>query len=538
MRFRSSTMICVTFAVTEFFVKFCTVACIVLVVSRLCAEDKGVRVSRDMRPNILLAFSDDQSWLHTSFNSDPTTQTPNFDRIAREGVSFTHCFSACPSCTPSRSAVLTGQGIWRLKQAGVLYGSIPKDVALFPLLLEESGYHVGFTGKGWVPGDPVASGLERYPIGKEYNTASNRFVAKGINDQDYAANFRQFLKDRPDGAPFFFWFGCKEPHRVYEDGIGKRLGKKTRDVVLPDFFPDEEVVRSDILDYCVEIEYFDRQLGSMIEMLEAAGELDNTIVVVTSDNGMPFPRCKTTLYDWGVRMPLAIRWQKIPANRVIDDFVSLTDLAPTFLDATGLPVPSQMTGQSLLPVLTSSEQGRIETARDHVVTAIERHTWCRPHGATYPSRAIRTYEYLYIRNFEPERWPTGGPSFISSNKTFHGDVDECPTKSFMVTERNRFPQEYELCFGKRPLEELYAVRGDPGQTKNLANNHKFSDVKQSLWSRLQHKLRDSDDPRIEGRDPWKNYVYRQTIGFGAKFNASLTESERRIARERSAHKPE
>lgn len=490
------------------------------------------------RPNILFAFADDQSWLHTSFHGDPNTSTPNFDRVAREGVYFTHCFTACPSCTPSRSAVLTGQDIWRIKQAGVLYGSIPKDLPIFPLLLSDSGYHVGYTGKGWVPGDPFALGLERYPIGREYNEAINRFVASGLNDQDYAENFRLFLKERPTDAPFFFWFGCKEPHRVYEDGIGKRLGKTTKNVNVPSFFPNDDVIRSDLLDYSVEIEYFDRQLGQMLQQLEAVGELDDTIVIVTSDNGMPFPRCKTTLYDLGTRMPMAIRWNQIPPDRRIDDFVLLTDLAPTILAAAGLQPPTQMTGKSLLPMLTSTEQGRIEPTRNHVVTAVERHTWCRPNGATYPSRAIRNYDYLYIRNFKPNRWPTGGPSFVSSNKTFHGDVDACPTKAFMMKHSKRFPQEYELCFGKRPLEELYDVRNDVWQVKNLASDPKFAELKQTLWKQLEETLRSTGDPRVNQHDPWQDYVYRQTIGFGATFNASLSEEERRLARERASHKPE
>ena len=501
----------------------------------LAANDDAAGLER---PNILFAFADDQSWLHTSFNGCPVVRTPHFDRIAREGVSFTHCFSACPSCTPSRSAVLTGQDIWRLEQAGVLYGSIPQDTPLFPLQLADSGFYVGYTGKGWVPGDAAALGLTRYPIGSEHNDARNRFVAAGLNDQDYSANFRQFLKDRPDDAPFFFWFGCKEPHRVYENGIGKRLGKKTRDVRLPKFFPDHKIVRSDVLDYCAEIEYFDQQLGEMLDQLELIGELDNTIVVVTSDNGMPFPRCKTTLYDWGVRMPLAIRWRRIPRNRSVDDFVLLTDLAPTFLQAAGLPIPEATTGSSLLPILTSAREGRIETARDHVVTAVERHTWCRPKGATYPSRAIRNYDYLYIRNFEPDRWPTGGPSFVSSNKTFHGDVDACPTKTFMVDQQSEYPVEYELCFGKRPLEELYDVRNDPDQVSNLAGNAEYAAIKSRLWQRLQAKLKSGNDPRINGRDPWQGYAYRQTNGFGATFNTSLSEAERQRARERASHKPE
>ena len=503
-----------------------------------CAVSEGAPDRASPRPNILLAFADDQSWLHTSFHGDPNVETPSFDRVAREGVYFTHCFSACPSCTPSRSAVLTGQDIWRLGQAGVLYGSIPKDVPLFPLILSDAGYHVGYTGKGWVPGDPFALGLERYPIGTEYNDETNRFVAPGLNEQDYAANFRRFLQDRPHDAPFFFWFGCKEPHRVYEDGIGRRLGKSTRTVEVPSFFPDHEVVRSDILDYSVEIEYFDRQLGEMMDALEQQGQLDNTIVVVTSDNGMPFPRCKTTLYDWGVRMPMAVKWSRIPGNRRVDDFVSLIDLAPTFLAAAGLAVPSQMTGRSMLDIITSRQQGRIDPTRHNVVTAVERHTWCRPEGATYPSRAIRTYDYLYIRNFEPDRWPTGGPSFVSSNKTFHGDVDACPTKTFMVTHQTEFPREFELCFGKRPLEELYDVRRDPSQVENLADDPRLADVKERLWRQLRDRLTSSGDPRINGEDRWKDYVYRQTIGFGATFNASLSEEERQRARDKASHKPE
>lgn len=491
------------------------------------------------RPNILFALADDQSWLHTSFAGDPTTETPNFDRVAREGVYFTHCFTACPSCTPSRSAILSGQDIWRLRQAGLLYGSIPPDIPLFPLALEDAGYHVGFTGKGWVPGDPYALGLERSPIGREYNEVLDRLVPQGINEQDYSENFKQFLADRPQDAPFFFWFGCKEPHRVYEDGIGHRVGKQSADVQVPEFFPDTEVVRSDLLDYSVEIEWFDRHLGRMLAMLEEAGELENTIVIVTSDNGMPFPRCKTTLYDWGVRMPLAVRWGRaIPPGRTIDDFVSLTDIAPTVLDAAGLAVPEVMTGRSLLPVLRSQQQGRIDEQRDHVFTAVERHTWCRPEGATYPSRAIRNYDYLYIRNFEPQRWPTGGPTFVSSNRTFHGDVDACPTKTFMVEQQEDFPREFDLCFGKRPLEELYAVNDDPGQVHNLADDPQYASMKEELWKQLREHLRATGDPRIEGKDPWQDYVYRQTIGFGATFNASLSEEERQAARERAGHKPE
>jgi uncharacterized sulfatase len=485
------------------------------------------------RPNILFAFADDQSWLHTSAFGDPIVETPAFDRVAGEGVMFTHSFSACPSCTASRSAVLSGQDIWRVEHAGVLFGSIPPDLPLYTHMLEDAGYHVGYTGKGWAPGNWGDLGLDRNPVGGEYNDRKEGTVAVGIDKRDYTANFEDFLADRPEGAPFCFWFGSTEPHRIYGDGAGKMVGMDANKVDVPPFWPDVDVVRSDILDYYYEIEWFDTHLAGMIEKLEEIGELGNTLVVVTSDNGMPFPRAKTTLYDWGVRMPLAIRWgDAVPAGRVIDDFVSHTDFAPTFLEAAGLPVPDQMTGKSLLPMLTSDKSGVVEPARDRVITATERHTWCRPDGATYPVRAIRTRDYLYMRNYAPDRWPTGGPEFVSSNRTFHGDVDACPTKTFMVDPVNQalYSHQYQLSFGKRPAEELYKIADDPGQVNNLADDPAYASVRADLASALKQHLRATGDPRMEGKDPWQGYIYHQVDGFGASYNRSLSDAELRRAR--------
>lgn len=396
-------------------------------------------------------------------------------------------------------------------------------------MLSDAGYHVGYTGKGWLPGNYSDLGLEKDPIGKEYNSIPEGHVAKGIDRRSYSANFNDFLKDRKEGQPFCFWFGSTEPHRIYEDGAGLMTGKKLEDVEVPPFWPDVEEVRSDILDYYYEIEWFDSHLASMLVKLEEIGELENTIIVVTSDNGMPFPRAKTTLYDWGVRMPLSIRWgDKVKGGRVVDDLVSHTDFAPTFLEAAGVTVPKEMTGKSLLPILLSEKEGDVEGSRNHVFTATERHTWCRPDGATYPVRAIRTRDYLYIRNFEPDRWPTGGPSFWSSNRTYHGDVDACPTKTFMVDPENKvkYNKEYELSFGKRPEEELYKIADDPGQINNLAENPEYAEVKIQLWNDLKEHLKKTGDPRINGEDPWQAYTYHQTNGYGARYNMSLPADQR------------
>jgi uncharacterized sulfatase len=284
--------------------------------------------------------------------------------------------------------------------------------------------------------------------------------------------------------------------------------------------------------------WYDTHLAGMIYELEQRGELENTIVIVTSDNGMPFPRAKVNLYDWGTHMPLAIRWgEKVKGGRKVADLVSLTDLAPTILEAIGIEIPEEMTGKSLLPILTSDKEGILEPDRNQVFTALERHTYCRPDGATYPSRAIRTHDYLYIRNFEPESWPTGGPDFISSNKTNHGDVDACPTKAFIIENQESLSIYYELNFGKRPAEELYDIQNDPDQINNLAYSTDFADVKKELSERLTGYLKKTNDPRIEGKDPWQNYIYHQTTGFGSTYNKSLPDHERERAKLRPSDHP-
>ena len=463
------------------------------------------------RPNILLAYSDDISWPHKSaYGATKGLSTPAFDRVAREGVLFTRSYTGAPSCTPSRTCTLSGQQQYRTREAGCLFGAFPPDLPVYPDLLKDAGYHVGYTAKGWGPGAWDALGRKTDPVGEPYQ--DKRYdpaeIRDGINASNYAENFRDFLAARPHDTPFCFWFGATEAHRRYAKGAGLAAGKKLEDVEVPPFWPDTEEVRSDLLDYYVEIEWFDQHLARMLAMLEEAGELDNTIVVVTSDNGMPFPRAKTTLYDWGVRMPLAIRWgDGAPAGRTVDDFVSHTDFAPTFLEAAGLPVPEEMTGRSLLPILQSDAQGQVESERDFAVTSVERHTWCRPDGAPYPSRMIRARDYLYIRNYEPDRWPAGDPDFDSPHQGFYGDIDNCPTKTFMEENREQFPNEFELCFGKRPAEELYRPADDLGQVNNLADDPAHAKAKADMARRLDEYLAATDDPRSRGESPWDDYPY-------------------------------
>ena len=448
----------------------------------------GVQPATVKRPNIVLAIADDWSYPHAGIYGDATVRTPNFDRIAREGARFTHAFVAAPSCTPSRAALLTGQAVHRLEEGGNLHGFLPKAFAVYPDLLEESGYVVGYTGKGWGPGRFEPGGRVRNPAGPQFK------------------DFDDFMERRAKGSPFSFWFGSTDPHRPYQPGTGAESGLKTDRVQVPGFLPDTLDVRNDLLDYYFEVQRFDRDLGRIIEALERAGELDNTIIIVTSDNGMPFPRAKATVYDGGARVPLAIRWPGVAKpGVVIDALVSLTDLAPTVLEGTGLKPVAAMTGRTLRPLL----RGESQTGRDRVFIERERHANVRRGDLSYPARAIRTNDYLYIRNFRADRWPAGDPEQYVAVGPF-GDIDGSPSKSQLLDRRTdpAIASFFQLATAKRPAEELYDLRRDPHQIDNVAGRPAHRAAQQRLRADLDRWLRETGDPRVTGDDDrWDRFPY-------------------------------
>ena len=296
------------------------------------------------RPNILFAIADDWGWPHAGAYGDPVVQTPGFDRLAREGVRFEHAYVSAPSCTPSRAAILTGQWHWRLEESANLWSTLRKEYPVYPDLLEEAGYFVGFERKGWGPGKVEVGGRTRNAAGPTFES------------------FEEFLARRPDGRPFCYWFGSHDPHRDYDAGSGARSGMRLDEIQLFPHFPDSPEVRGDVADYYWEVQRFDREVGEMLALLQKRGELDRTVVVMTGDHGMPFPRCKANLYDCGARVPLAIRGPDVAAGRVVEAFVSLTDLAPAFLELGGVEPPAAMTGRSLLPLLRAERASILASA--------------------------------------------------------------------------------------------------------------------------------------------------------------------------------
>lgn len=468
------------------------------------------------RPNILLCISDDQSYPHASAYGYKATQTPHFDRVANEGVLFTGAFAASPGCSPCRAALLSGRHTWQIENAGTHASSFPASYPSFQDLLEQAGYFTGYTGKPWGPGR-WEDDRPRNPAGDEFNQHKGEPPLTGLRSTDYATNFLDFLSQRPEGQPFSFWFGASEPHRRFEQGSGLRAGKKLEDADPPPFLPDRPEIRSDILDYAVEIEWFDFHLGRMLNILEEMGELENTLVIVTSDNGMAFPRAKANVYEYGTHVPLAIRWgERVPAGRVVDDLVGFVDLSATILEASGVadPGPGKPPGRSILSLLESGEQGVTDPSRDAVYCARERHSSSRYNNATYPQRSLRTHQHLYIRNFKPERWPAGAPQKYDDENTLgpmHGayhDIDASPTLDFLIANRDdaELGKYFHLAVDKRPAEELFDIIKDPGCLTNLAEAGEFDDVRKKLGARLEAYLEETGDPRLRGNgDVWETY---------------------------------
>ncbi|MYD44351.1 MAG: sulfatase [Gammaproteobacteria bacterium] len=494
------------------------------------------------KPNIVFAFADDwgrYASAYAKFEGEQSLnhliETTNFDRIAREGVLFSNAIVPAPSCTPCRSSLLAGQYFWQTGLGAILQGAQwDESIPTFPLELEKrGGYFIGYQYKVWSPGRainaPYGGMRTRFqPAGIHFNQFSHWVTrhkddlgvanAKQVLFDETRDNFRAFLDARPDNQPFCYWWGPTNTHRTWERGSGKALWGIEPDSLrgrLPRFLPDVPEIREDAADYLGECLAVDHGLGILLAELERIGELENTLLVVSGDHGIPgMPRAKCNLYDIGCEVTLAARWPgNIEPNRVIEDFVNLMDLAPTFCEAGQIEPPSSMTAKSLMPLLTSKASGQIDASRDFVVTGRERHVaLAREKYLPYPQRAIRTKDFIYIVNFEPDRWPMGDPKGVDEpgaalpsyeklaydTFTTYPDIDASPTKAYMIQHREDLDVEplFELAFGKRPREELYDLNRDPDYMENVATNPAYDNVRGELAGRLLALLEAENDPRL------------------------------------------
>ncbi len=447
-----------------------------------CFACKAPEQEEEAAPNFLLLMSDNHYYSHLGCYGDPVVKTPTIDAIAQNGIRFSNAFCASPSCTPARSALLAGQDIWRLGEGGNLWSTLADSIPIYTDLLEANGYAVGHDRKGWGPGNFEAGGRNRNPAGYSYE------------------DFETFLSENTTQAPWCYWLSSRNPHRPFDFGGGLASGMDASAVVVPPYLPDVPEVRSDICDYYLEIQQFDAEVKEALRLVAASGQLANTVILICGDNGWMMPRGLANLYDAGTRVPLIVSWPEgFKGGRVVSDFVSLNDLAPTILELAGLPIPDAFTARSLLPILRSDREGRIMPAWDHLVMARERHALCRVGGLGYPGRCIRTEDFLYIHNLTPERWPAGDPPLF-------GDIDlhmlqgKSPTKEYFMEHKDdpQIRPLYEQAFLKRPEEELFDLKEDPFQMVNLAQDANYTSVKKELRDKMYEHLKNTGDPRALG----------------------------------------
>ncbi len=490
-------------------------------------------------PNILFLFADDWGKYASIYaevegkgSLNDVVKTPNFDKVAKQGVLFRNAHVNAPSCTPCRSSLLSGQYFWRTGRGAILRGAVwDEKIPSYPLMLLEAGYHIGKTHKVWGPGTPSDApyGGSKYAFQKAGGKVNqfSQFVtdkatkggdieaAKQVLYDECRSNFRDFLSANKEGKPFCYWYGPTNVHRKWIKGSGKKLWGIEPDSLkgkMPPFLPDVPEVRQDLADYFGEVAAWDACIGTLLDELEKSGQRENTLIVISGDHGAPgFPHGKCNLYGFGTNVSLSVTGPGVKGGRVVDDFVCLPDLCPTFLEAGGVAVPEVMTGRSLWPVLKSDKSGLVDSTRTHVFTGRERHVEnARSDYSPYPQRAIRTAEHVLIINFRPDRWPLGDPYGLGDGQTpsrdelenetrvTHPDEDSGPTKAWLIGARNtpEWKAHYDWVYGKRPKYELYDLKADPHETKNLADDPAHLATKTELEKRLLAELTRTGDPRM------------------------------------------
>ena len=515
------------------------------------------------RLNILFLFADDWGRYASAYGKlDPkpslneVIRTPNVDRVAREGVLFRNAFVSAPSCTPCRSSLLSGRHFFQTGRGAILLGAEwDSSIPSFPLLLLEGGYQIGKSYKVWSPGTPgdAPFGGQKFAYekaGRLPNQFSGNVTKMRAEGQSLEAaretvlsqvreNFAAFLADSSPGKPWLYFFGPTTTHRKWVKGSGKALwGIEPESLKgrLPASLPDVPEVREDVADYLGECQAVDAYLGVLLQSLEESGQLERTMIVLSGDHGMPgVPDGKCNLYNTGTAVPLVIRLPKAVPGRVVEDLVRLPDLFPTFLEVAGLPVPEGLYGRSLLPLLRSAKSGHIEPERNWVIFGRERHVdISREGGLPYPMRGLRTHDFLYIRNFEPERWPmgdpreAGGPSIPSASALEQNtmvafpDMDSSPTKAWLLAHRDEpeWKSHYERAFGKRPAEELYDLKQDPGQTRNVAQLPEYQAQREQLAAQLLDRLLAAGDPRVSDHPAFDRPPFTDITRGGKKGTAT------------------
>lgn len=410
------------------------------------------------KPNIVLIIADDMGAEDYGAGGNPHVRTPNIDRLAKAGLSFNNAMLTCSSCSPSRSSIITCRYPHNT-DAEQLHWPLPAEQVTFVELLKEAGYYTAASGK-WHLGNAVKNRFDKVD---EASAAGFQLPADAagaaqavLEDKQNAsgcANWVKTLEERPRDKPFFLWLAALDPHRDYAANIIPRP-HTPEEVVVPPYLPDTPKVRADLALYYDEIARLDGYVGRVLDELDRQQIADQTLVVFMTDNGRPFPRCKTTLYESGIRTPLLVRWPaRIAAGQKSDALVSSIDLGATFLELAGVQPKASMQGQSFASVLA-------DPSRKHRDFAFAEHNW---HDYDAFERAVRSPRYKYIRNLDATL-PLTPPADAVRSPTF--------VEMRRLRDAKQLPSEQSQCFAApRPEEEFYDLQSDPHELNNLLGAH-------------------------------------------------------------------
>ncbi|QDU94923.1 sulfatase family protein [Lignipirellula cremea] len=416
-------------------------------------------VTAEERPNFIIMIADDVSWDDLGAYGHPHIRTPNLDQMAADGVRYDLAFLTCSSCSPSRCSIMTGR-YPHSTGAGELHQPLPADQVMFPALLKQAGYYTAAAGK-WHLGEPARKAFDRIEDGRP--SGCEKWV--------------EVLHERPRDKPFFLWLAAYDAHRGYSKGTLK-VPHTNEDAVVPPYLPDAPETRGDLAMYYDEISRLDSYAGKVLAELDEQKAAENTLVLFLADNGRPFPRCKTTVYDSGVRTPFIVRWPVVvPRGSVCRELVSSIDIAPTFCELAGLRPAPTFQGQSFVPQLPTPDVA----IRDHIVAE---HNW---HDYEAYERGLRDQRYLYIRNWRPEL-PGTPPA----------DAVRSPTYAVMQKMRDAggslTPDQRSCFLTPRPEEELYDTIEDPHCLRNLADAPGSQEVLVRMRAAMVSHRKKYDDP--------------------------------------------
>ncbi|MGF1585979.1 MAG: sulfatase [Bacteroidales bacterium] len=436
-----------------------------------------------VKPNIILFIADDMNWDDAGAYGNPHIRTPNLDRMAANGIKFTNAFLTISSCSPSRASIITGMYPHQT-DAEQLHWTIPADKITFVEKLRDAGYWTAQAGK-WHMGNAIMDRFDFLASEKAFMDASkDREIPDLLSDDNSGAHlWISTLQHRPDDRPFFLWFAAIDPHRPYEENIISPPHDPD-DVIIPPYMPDTPDVRKDFALYYDEVTRMDDYIGQVMDELEKQGVLDNTVVLFISDNGRPFPRDKTTMYDGGIKTPFILQWPEVvKPGTVSSSLVSAVDIAPTFLRLAGIEPGDNFIGEDFSPILTVPEK----EIRDNIFAQAHWHD----HERMY--RAVRDKKYKYIRNFYPDL-PNTPPADALKSYTF--------AEMLRLKEASKLNQaQMNVFISPTPEEELYDTENDPFELDNLATDPEYGGILEKMQKVMKAFMDETNDQIPETRTP-------------------------------------